>query len=137
MACDQSNPVAFDLATDHRSEIEKKLDGLTDDLLCEIEKKLDGLTDDLLYLGDQIRTGKLPGSNNNASHININAGGVAIWVAVTACLCSAVITIVVAIFFRLEMSDLKTSFNTEVSDIRDTEKLHRAYIDKLRQDQKK
>jgi len=125
MACDQSNPVAFDLATDHRSEIEKKLDGLTDNLLY------------LGYLGDQIRTGKLPGSNNNASHININAGGVAIWVAVTACLCSAVITIVVAIFFRLEMSDLKTSFNTEVSDIRDTEKLHRAYIDKLRQDQKK
>lgn len=58
--------------------------------------------------------------NSSVGNIRIDAGSIGVWVAVTACLCVIVVTVVFAMWAMFEISDL-----------RDTDKLHRAYIDQL------
>lgn len=53
-------------------------------------------------------------------NIRIDAGSVGTWLAVTACLCATLVTVLFAVWAMFEIADLK-----------DTDKLHRAYIDQL------
>lgn len=59
-------------------------------------------------------------SPTSASNIRIDAGSVGIWIACTACFCVTLLTVLFAVWAMFEIADLK-----------DTDKLHRAYIDQL------
>lgn len=56
----------------------------------------------------------------SSATIRVDSGSVAVWVAVTAGICSTVISCLFAVWLMFEVADLK-----------DTDKLHRAYIDQL------
>lgn len=75
----------------------------------EAFEDLHGLRQDFDELKDsveQIIAIKGLGSTNSAaSNININAGGIAVWAAVTACLVMLAVTIVSAIFVSIVLND--------------------------------
>lgn len=56
----------------------------------------------------------------SSATIRVDSGSVATWVAVTAGVCSILVSSLFAIWLMFEVADLK-----------DTDKLHRAYIDQL------
>lgn len=80
------------------------------------EASLAGLLQRLDTLNDRLKSP----TTSSVGNIRIDAGSAGVWMAVTACICVTVITILFALWVMFELADLK-----------DTDKLHRAYIDQL------
>lgn len=62
--------------------------------------------------------------NNSASHVTLGMGGVATWVALTACLVMLAVTIVGSIFIAIALSDL----NRQAQELRQADATMQAYI---------
>lgn len=62
--------------------------------------------------------------NSANSTIQVNAGGLALWAAVTACLVMLAVTIVLAVFVAIGMSDL----NRQTQELREANEVQQAYI---------
>lgn len=63
-------------------------------------------------------------SNSNTSSVQINAGGVGIWIAITACLIMLAVTMVGSIFIAIALSDL----NRQTQELREKDDILQAYI---------
>lgn len=63
-------------------------------------------------------------SSNGIAQINVSAGGVGLWVAVTACLVSMAISIVGLILVGLALSDL----NRQTQELRQSDATTQAYL---------
>lgn len=79
------------------------------------DASLAGLLQRLDTLNDRLKS---PASS--IGNIRIDVGAAGIWIAATACACMTVVTLLFAMWAMFEIADLK-----------DTDKLHRAYIDQL------
>jgi hypothetical protein len=62
--------------------------------------------------------------NTNTSSVQINAGGVGIWIAITACLIMLAVTMVGSIFIAIALSDL----NRQTQELREADVVLQAYI---------
>jgi hypothetical protein len=73
----------------------------------------------------------LPKNSNNAV-ITINAGGVGVWIATTACIVMLGMMVIGAFWVSSEFGSIKSRFNDQT----DTDSVQDAYIHKLRAEQK-
>lgn len=62
--------------------------------------------------------------SGNTAQISVNAGGMGIWAAVTACLIMLGVTIVLAVFVATGMADL----NRQTQELRQADATMQAYI---------
>lgn len=62
--------------------------------------------------------------SGNTAQISVNAGGMGIWAAVTACLIMLAVTIVLAVFVATGMADL----NRQTQELRQADATIQAYI---------
>lgn len=62
--------------------------------------------------------------SGNTAQISVNAGGMGIWAAVTACLIMLAVTIVLAVFVATGMADL----NRQTQELRQADATMQAYI---------
>lgn len=84
------------------------------------------MNDDLKAIGSLLHEVKgltAPTATGNAT-ITVNAGGVGLWVAVTACLVSMAISIVGLILVGLALSDL----NRQTQELRQSDATTQAYL---------
>ena len=93
------------------------------DAFAEVE----ALTRNVEKLDERLeQLGAMAGRNANsaASHISVNAGGLAVWAAVTACMVMLAVTIVGSIFIAIALSDL----NRQSQELRQADATMQAYI---------
>jgi len=69
-------------------------------------------------------TGGPRSTTNGSATVQINAGGVAVWVAATACLVMLAVVLVGTIFVAVAMSDL----NRQTQELRERDDMLQAYI---------
>lgn len=84
----------------------------------QLRKNLDVLADRL----DEIS--QLRSTQAATSTVQINAGGVGVWVASTACAVILAVTIVASVFLAIALSDL----NRQAQELRQTDATIQAYI---------
>jgi hypothetical protein len=78
------------------------------------------------------RTDELIRSNSSNSTITVNAGGVGVWVSVTASLMMLGMMMVGGFWLSREFGRIDSDFST----LRNNDDIHDAYINKLRAEQK-
>lgn len=73
--------------------------------------------------------------NASASHINVHGGGVAVWVAASACVVTLLVTIVASVFvaslfvmFNNQMLEMKSDYNSQTRELREQDVILQAYI---------
>lgn len=79
-----------------------------------------------------VRSDELIRSNSSASNITVNAGGVGVWVAVTACVVMLGMVMVGGFWVSSEFSRINVQFTKQA----DIDSVQDAYIHKLRAEQK-
>lgn len=98
---------------DSSEEAWKELHGLRENFK-ELREGVEGL----------IKDKGLGNANSSSSNINFNAGGLALWAALTACLVMLAVTIVGSIFIAIALSDL----NRQAQELRQADATMQAYI---------
>lgn len=88
---------------------------------------INGLTAELREFRSSLQTNR---GNSNAE-IHVNAGGVGVWVATTACLVMLGAGLIGSLWVSREMTRIETQF----SNMKNTDDIHDAYIQKLRAQQ--
>lgn len=109
---------------DSSEEAWKELHGLRENFK-ELREGVEGL----------IRDKGLGVANSSASHINVHGGGVAVWVAATACVVTLLVTIVASVFVaaifsmqNAQMLEIKSDLNAQTKELRDADMVIHAYI---------
>lgn len=92
----------------------------------ELRDLLDGMRELTLAVRDLRSTATRERAQVAQSHINVNAGGVGLWIAVTACFCTLLCSLGFAVWTI-----------SEISRLHNTDDVHTAYINNIIGAQKK
>lgn len=105
----------------------------------EAWREVEGLRENLKELREGVegllKERGLGQANTSASNINVHGGGVAVWVAASACVVTLLATIIASVFvaalfvmFNNQMLEMKSDYNDQTRELREQDVILQAYI---------